>query len=104
MVADSGLEPERLTAAELKSDVSASSTNPAYEKTAGISGGQNERLIRFGEPYTFPGKQNQLLPFRAWFFEGLISRVLYLGGGDGFTDYARDANELARLIVLPAAF
>lgn len=59
----------------------------------------NRRLIQFGDPYTFPGKQNQLLSFRAWFFEGLISRVLYLGGGDGLTDYARDANELARLIV-----
>ena len=99
MVRDRVLETLRLSATELKSDVSASSTSPAYEKTAGISGGSNGRLIRFGEPYTFPGKQSQLLSFRSWLFEGLISRVLYLGGGDGFTDYARDANELARLIV-----
>lgn len=35
-------------------------------------------LIRFGEPYTFPGKQNRLLRFRVRFFEGLISRILYL--------------------------
>lgn len=99
MVRDRVLETLRLAASELKSDVSASSTNPAYEKTAGISGGSNGRLIRFGEPYTFPGKQNRVLRFRVRFFEGLISRVLYLGGGDGLTDYARDANELARLIV-----
>ena len=99
MVRDRVLETLRLAASELKSDVSASSTNPSYEKTAGNSGGSNGRLIRFGEPYTFPGKQNRLLRFRVRCFEGLISRVLYLGGGDGFTDYARDANELARLIV-----
>lgn len=78
MVADSGLEPERITAPHFEGGVSANSTNPAYEKPPEGPAAESGSLIQFGELYTIPGKQNRLLRFRARFFEGLISRVLYL--------------------------
>ena len=78
MVADSGLEPERIAAPHFEGGVSSNSTNPAYEKPPEDPAAESGSLIRFGELYTFPGKQNRLLRFRVRFFEGLISRILYL--------------------------
>ena len=78
MVRDRVLETLRLAASELKSDVSSNSTNPAYEKPPEDPAAGRGSLIQFGELYTFPGKQNRLLRFRVRFFEGLISRILYL--------------------------
>ena len=87
MVRDRVLETLRLAASELKSDVSSNSTNPAYEKPPEDPAARRGSLIRFGEPYTFPGKQNRLLRFRVRFFEGLISRILYLiPMSNSFTD------------------